>query len=148
MIKILFICKDNRSCSPMAAAYLKHRLDALGATDFEVTSCGLSTQHNDAVCEGAREALAAVGLEPLRIGVQAIQLFHVKTANLILCMTQEQQKRLEKKFVSAIGKTRPLMSIIQSERDVFEPRCQDTANHGHCLAMMRPALDALAERLA
>lgn len=148
MIKILFICKDNRSCSPMAAAYLKHRQDALGATDFEVTSCGLSTQRNDAVCTGARQALADIGLEPLRIGVQAVQLSHIKTANLILCMTQEQQKRLEKRFVSAIGKTRTLMSIIQSERDVFEPRSLDAVNHGHCLAMMRPALDALAERLA
>ena len=97
--------------------------------------------------QGARQALAALGLEPLRIGTQAVQLFHIKTANLILCMTQEQQERLEKKYVSAIGKTRTLMSIIQSDRDIFEPRSQDAANHGNCLAMMRPALDSLADRL-
>ena len=147
MIKILFICKNNRSCSPMAAAYLKHRLDTLRVADFEVTSCGLSTQRSETVCDGARQALAALGMEPLRIGTQAIQLFHIKTANLILCMTQEQQERLEKKYVSAIGKTRTLMSIIQSDRDIFEPRSQDAANHGNCLAMMRPALDSLADRL-
>ncbi|MDD4097610.1 MAG: hypothetical protein PHC30_02455 [Lentisphaeria bacterium] len=148
MIRILFVCKNNRSCSPMAAAYLKHRLEELGATDFEVTSAGFSAQRQETVCNGAREALEALGLEPLRIGTEALQLFMIKSASLILCMTSQQQELLEKKYPSAVGKTRTLMSVIHSERDIFEPRSTDAANHGHCLTLMRAALDALAERLA
>lgn len=148
MIHLLVICKDNCSCSPMAATYLQHRLDQLAAGKFQVDSAGLFTTRRASVSDGARAVLGELGLEPLRIGTQAVQLAHLKMADLVICMSESQQSYLEKKFPACLGKVRPVLSFSNSDREVFEPRQRDVNSHRHCLAMMKPALEALAERLA
>jgi len=71
----------------------------------------------------------------------------LKSADLVLCMTRDQQQHLEKNYLSARHKTKTLMSILKQDQDVFDPCNQGLERFRQCLAMMKPALRALAERL-
>ena len=81
------------------------------------------------------------------MGVQELNAKLVKSAELILCMTRDQEREIKKKFVAARNKTKTLMSILREERDVFDPNKQELERYRACLAMMEPALRALVERL-
>ena len=144
---ILFVCGTNRRRSPMAAAYMKRRLEEAGISGVNVASAGIHTRRQDMVDRGAVDALAKIGLEPLHLGVHQLTPKQANSASLIVCMTSDQQTDVEKKIPTVARKLRTLLSIINSDRQVFDPKENDVGGHARCLDLMRPALDALAERL-
>lgn len=144
---ILFVCGTNRRRSPMAAAYFKRRLAEIGVTGVGVESAGIHTRRQEMVDRGAVDALANIGLEPLQLGVRQLTPKQANCASLIVCMTSDQLAAVEKKIPTVARKLRTLLSIINSNRQVFDPKENDVGGHARCLDLMRPALDALAERL-
>ena len=91
--------------------------------------------------------LAERGLEPRRLGVQLLTPKLIKSSELILCMTSNQEKELLTRFVSARNKTRTLMSILREETDVFDPNHLPLEKFRACLDMMEPAIRELVQRL-
>jgi protein-tyrosine-phosphatase len=144
---ILFVCGNNRRRSPLAAAYFQRRLQEFGLDRIHTESAGLRTRRQDMIDRGAVDALAKIGLEPLQLGVRQLSPKQANSASLILCMTSDQATELEKKIPSAARKVRTLLSIVDSDGQVFDPRENDLGGHARCLDLMRPALDALVERL-
>lgn len=142
---IVFVCGSNRSRSPMAAAYFAKLLRDREVTDVEVASAGLKAPHGETVCWEAREALRRKGLEPLIVGTTQLLPKMIKTASLLVCMTDAQREQAESMFVSAKGKIRTLLSIVNSQKPIVEPVKGDLQSHINCLERMIPALEALAD---
>ncbi len=147
MTLILFVCGNNRSRSPMAAAYVQSRLKAMGNTDIQVASAGLHTRRQDMVRDAAIEALKAIGAEPIQVGTTQLLPKLVKSSSLILCMTEKQLEEILAVFPSAKSRTRTLMSLIGSDYSIPDPLGDDLQKHVVCLKTMRPALDALLEKV-
>ena len=143
MTHILIVCNYNRSVSKMASAYLAEKLKG---ADFEVTDAGMSVRKGDRISHGAVEALSQNCLFTERTGCTGVTLKEIKLADLILCSTEELVRKLTDSFHSARGKTLHLMTYAPARRDVFEPQ-KETASHLQCLNMMKPGLDAIAEKL-
>ena len=148
MSVIVFVCGSNRARSPMAAAYFNKLLKDRNVNDVEVCSAGLKAPHGETVCWEAREALHRLGLEPLAVGATQLLPKLVRTASLIICMTEDQKEQAESMFPSAKGKTRTLMSVIDSHRPIAEPEKGSLQRHIDCLNMMRSALEKLADMIA
>lgn len=150
MPNILFVCQTNQTASPMAAAYLEHKLKELGkASDYQISSAGLKVRHGASVCQGAREALAELGLKPLHIGAVLLSYKQAHPADLIVCTTEEVRDAVLDQFRFAERKTVLLLPMAGgNKRNVFEPRQNSVELNRQCLEMMKPALDAIAQRLA
>ncbi len=147
MPRILFVCGSNRSRSPLAAACFKKIAEDAGVTDLVVDSAGLRSNPRQMICQEVSEVLAAEGLQPLQLGVRQVLPKHIKSADLVICFTSDQQEQLENTFLSAKRKTRTLMSILRSDAEIFDPAKGGTEKFQQCLEMMRPALNTLAQRL-
>lgn len=145
---ILFVCGTNRRRSPMAAAYFQRRLTELGVSGVSAQSAGIRARRQEKIDRGAVAALAELGLEPQQLGVRQLTPKQANGASLIVCMTSDQLAEIGKKIPTAAHKVRTVLSIIDSDRQVFDPKENDVGGHARCLNLMRPALDALAERLS
>ena len=148
MPNLLFVCSSNRTRSPLAAALFAHFAKEGGLSDWTVDSAGLRAQHGVRIAENVDAVLATRELQPLRMSTQVITAKLIKSSDLILCMTRDQEKELTKKFVSARNKTKTLMSILREDTDVFDPNKGDLERYESCVAMMEPALKTLVERLS
>lgn len=134
----------------MAAAWFRHLLDEAGVKGYEVDSAGLRTAYHGNIAPEVEQALAAEcpGVVPMRIGSQPLQPKLIKSADLLVCMTDDQLSEIKKKFISAANKTITLMSVLHQDKDVFDPNKQPLQRFVDCLNMMKPALKELAERIA
>ncbi len=144
---ILFICGSNHSRSPLAATFLQYLAQEKGCADISAVSAGLNTRNGEPLCPEVSELMAEYQCRPTPGGTRQLQAKMLKSADLVLCMTREQQQRLEKNYPSARNKTKTLMSILKREQDVFDPRNEGLERFRQCLAMMKPALQELLERL-
>ena len=147
MPRILFVCGSNRSRSPLAAACFKKIAEDAGVAELIVDSAGLRTNPREMICQEVSEVLAEEGLQPLQLGVRQVLPKQIKSADLVICFTSDQQEQLENTFLSAKRKTKTLMSLLHSDAEIFDPIKGGTKKFQQCLRMMRPALDALAQRL-
>ena len=62
-------------------------------------------------------------------------------------MTENQLAEILAVFPSAKNRTRTLMSLIGSDFSIPDPMGEDLQKHAACLKTMRPALDALLEKV-
>ncbi len=147
MANILFVCSSNRSRGPLAAAYFQHLAIVTGINDLSVYSVGIRTRAKELICPEVEQLLAEYNLKPQQVGTTQLLPKMLKGADLILCMTSDQQEYLEKKFISARHKTKTLMGILKLEKDIFDPCNEGLDRFRQCLEMMKPALQTLAERL-
>ncbi len=145
MRSILIVCHSNMIASKMAAAYLASRLRELGGQGFGVFSAGMDVRRGSRMPKAAVEALGRMGLEAPGIRTVQVGLKEIRAADLILCATGEIVKRLTSSFISARGKT-VILSSLTDRRDVYDPR-PVVENCMNCLMMMKPSLDAVADRL-
>ena len=150
MVRILFVCESNRIASKMAAAYLAGKLKSLGATDFDVQSAGLRVRKGDGMPTVAQQVITELGYDCGWMSSKQLDLKEVRSAELIVCLSGAVLKKVSDDFFSARGKIIHLMTQLperpETLRDIFEPR-SNLESCRNCLAMMRPALDNMAERL-
>lgn len=150
MVNILFVCESNRIASKMAAAYLAGKLNSLGATDFNVQSAGLRVRKGDGMPPAAQQVITELGYDCGRLGAKQVDLKDVRSSELIVCLSEAVLKKLTDDFFSARGKAIHIMTQLpdrpENLRDVFEPR-SNVESCRNCLAMMRPALDNMAEKM-
>ena len=147
MPRVLFVCSSDRTRAPLAAALFQKTAAQEGLDDCPCASAGLRAQHGQHIAPEVEKVLAERGLEPRRLGVQLLTPKLIKSSELILCMTSNQEKELLTRFVSARNKTRTLMSILREETDVFDPNHLPLEKFRACLDMMEPAIRELVQRL-
>ena len=147
MPNLLFVCSSDRTRGPLAAACFQYLAKVGQLEDWNVASAGLHAHHGQMIAAEVREALAEIHLEPLKIGVQELSPKLIKSSDLILCMTSNQEDEITSRFISARSKTKTLMSVAGSSADVFDPNKLGIEKFRQCLQMMWPALEQLVERL-
>ncbi|MFA6816759.1 MAG: hypothetical protein WCS73_10755 [Lentisphaeria bacterium] len=147
MPKILFVCNNNRSRSPMAAAYFAKVGELAGIKELEVVSAGIWGRPEEMIDPKAVKALNYEKLEPQRLGCTLLTLKVIRSSDLILGMSEEITENVRNRFVSAKRKTKNLMSMVGLNTGVFDPHGGNLERYLQCLNMMKPALDELAERL-
>ncbi|MBR4675821.1 MAG: hypothetical protein IKP00_15285 [Victivallales bacterium] len=150
MVHIIFVCESNRIASKMAAAYLAGKLKSLGATEFDVQSAGLRVRKGDGMPPAAQQVITELGYDCGWLGAKPLDLKDVRASDLIVCLSAAVLKKVSDSFFSARGKLIHIMTQLPNRpetlRDVFEPR-SNLESCKNCLAMMRPALDNMAEKL-
>lgn len=147
MTEILFVCTTNRAVSPIAAAYFADAVAAAGCTaGFTVVSAGLNARRGVSVPEATRRFLAERGIPLLAVGCRQLTQKDIRTADLVVATSSVVAERLKDDFHAKPDKLLLLMALVDSKRDVFEPRSTRESN-SQCLDMMKPALDYLLKRL-
>lgn len=133
----------------MAAAMFDDFARRVGLTTMQVQSAGLRADARQMLPEAVTLTLADMGLRPLQLGLRQVQPKMLKSADLIICFTSNQLTELERGYPPARGKCKTLMSLISTDREVFDPgNGSDLQKFKRCAEMMRPALQSLAESLA
>lgn len=149
MPAVLFIDNAGRSCAPIAAAlFAQLAKKADMGEEWSADSAGLYARHGQMIAAEVRTVLEEAGCEPLRIGAQELTPKLVKSADLLLCMTEQQEKEISRRFISSRNKLKTLMSVMRDDADVFDPSRQGVEKFRVCVRMMQPAIEVLVERLA
>lgn len=148
MPSVLFIDNSGKSCAPIAAALFDRLAKEREMPEaWSADSAGLFARHGQMIAAEVRTVLAEAGCTPLRIGVQELTPKLVKSATLLLCMTENQEDEISRRFISSRNKLKTLMSVMRSDADVFDPVRRGVEGFRACREMMLPALEELIERL-
>lgn len=132
----------------MAAAYFHAIAEKNCPGEFTVSSAGLKIKSRLGVLQEVEKLLQEESIHVLRIATNPIGLKQIRAADLVICMTNSQCDYLQNSFPSAKEKIRTLMSILGSDKEIFEPAKLSLFNIRRCFSIMRPALTALFEALS
>lgn len=140
---ILVLCHGNVCRSPLAEAYLKHRLN--GQTHkIAITSAGLDTQHGRPAHPFAVDVGVQSGLflgTHLSVPVDRAQ---INRADLILVMDDGQREQVINRFPDAKIKTIPLGYFCQgTPSDIADPFFGSPEEFRTCLGLIKSACDDL-----
>ena len=94
-MKILFVCTGNTCRSPMAETVTKAVFKNKGI-DADVESRGMYAQEGEPASEYAKLAMANYGLSLDEHTAKNITADDIKSADLILTMTQSHKRALER----------------------------------------------------
>jgi protein-tyrosine phosphatase len=144
---ILVVCKGNICRSPLAEAYLKHRVEKHGLP-IVVESAGLETSFG----KTAHPLAQLVGTQggSCSASMQRNQLHkeQVERADMILVMEWRQRRRVLKLYPQAKQKVFLLRQFYdQSVREVADPYSGTLEDFQTCFSMIKQACDVLVMQM-
>ncbi|HAL91859.1 MAG TPA: low molecular weight protein arginine phosphatase [Verrucomicrobia bacterium] len=117
--KVLVVCTGNSCRSPMAAGWLNQKLAGKG---WGAESAGVAAWGGSPASPEAVEAMREVGIDISGHRSRALTKPLVDEASVILAMTEEHRREIERRFPEAQGKTYLLNSFgLGKARDVADP---------------------------
>lgn len=102
---ILMVCRGNICRSPMAEGYFIHQLQSLNRSDITVTSAGITALVDQPADAHALEMMQQHGVDITKHRARQLTEELVRSASLILVMSDSQQRIVTKEFSFAKGKT-------------------------------------------
>ncbi len=130
MKDVLFVCTGNICRSPMAEAFF-NALAARRGLPARARSAGLSPVLDRATEIAARVA-GEYGVDLHGHRSQPLDRASVARADLILTMTGEQRRWVEKLFPEAQGKTFTLLGYVGERGDIADPYGESLAVYREC----------------
>lgn len=125
--RILVICIGNICRSPMVEYFLKQQYPHL-----QIESAGIAGMVGHAADEKASLCMQSLGIDMSPHVARKLNAEMIKQADLVLVMSQNQQKHLEQTWPFAKGKTfrlghwqaRNIADPYQHDQAVFDDTCQ------------------------
>ena len=144
---ILVVCKGNICRSPLAEAYLKHRVEK-HALPIVVESAGLETSFGKAAHPLAQVVGTQGGLLLTKHATQPLHKEQVDRADIILVMEWRQRRRVLKLYPQAKRKVFLLRQFYdQSVREVADPYSGTLEDFQTCFSMIKQACDVLVMQM-
>lgn len=144
---ILVVCKGNICRSPLAEAYLKHRVEKHGLP-IVIESAGLETSFGKAAHPLAQVVGTQGGLLLTKHATQPLHKEQVDRADMILVMEWRQRRRVLKLYPQAKQKVFLLRQFYdQSVREVADPYSGTLEDFQTCFSMIKQACDVLVMQM-
>lgn len=142
---VVFVCTGNSCRSPMAAAgfdrYCRRRNLKVEVVSAGIEPAGIVSKH-------AIDALARFGIKPLTLKTRRLDAVLVHRADLIVAMTHAHVEWIRREFPEAADNTHTLSDFDHFHGDVPDPIGTGLDTYMQVFEIMKPNLEALAERLA
>ena len=117
--KVLVVCTGNSCRSPMAEGWLNQKLAGKG---WIAASAGVAAWGGAPPTPEAVEAMREIGVDISAHRSRALSRQMVAEANVVLAMTEEHRREIERRFPEARGKTFLLNGFGLGEaRDIADP---------------------------
>jgi ribose 5-phosphate isomerase B len=145
---ILFICTGN-TCRSVIAEYLfKKLIQESHLEEFTCSSSGVHVIPGVGVSKYTRELLEREGIDASKYEAQMFDLKKVKEAYLVLAMTLQHKKFLEK-LAPLEGKIFTLREYVGDEEfDIYDPLGSSIEGYETCFREIKTALKKLVTILA
>ena len=144
---ILVVCKGNICRSPLAEAYLKHRVEKHGLP-IVIESAGLETSFGKAAHPLAQVVGTQGGILLTKHATQPLHKEQVDRADMILVMEWRQRRRVLKLYPQAKQKVFLLRQFYdQSVREVADPYSGTLEDFQTCFSMIKQACDVLVMQM-
>lgn len=132
----VFVCSGNTSRSPMAQAICNDAiakrlgvpLEALESFGIKAVSAGLNAHPGEPLTAEAEQALSAIGLATIEHRSGNLTKGLAQRAEVIFCMTGEQQRALTAMFPEAASK----IHCLQAPGDIADPNGKGMAAYLDC----------------
>ena len=124
--RVLFVCTGNTCRSPMAAAILNALAKKGGEERFLATSAGLFASEGESMSEGAKHALATLGVEVPCHTARNVSDALVDEADVIVGLTATHAMQLTLRYPHAATK------ISTLPMDINDPYGADDATYLAC----------------
>lgn len=148
MREVLFVCTGNTCRSPMAELYFNDYCHRCGIGDLTGCSAGIMAFAGDLISDGARQVMEQFGIASCHFRSRRLSPYMVDQAEIIVPMSLSHLKILNDCCPLAADKTHLLLEFSGVAESVPDPYGGDILHYQKTFAMMRPALEMLAESLS
>ena len=142
-MRILFVCTGNSCRSPMAELYFNSEVQKRNIAGLEALSAGVAAFPGDTISVNAASVMAENAIASEGFRSRRFTPFLADECDLIVCMGESHRNAVLAAYPVCKDKVCLLM-----DGDVPDPFGGDVDCYRKVFAKMRPALDALIERIS
>ncbi len=148
-MKVLVVCSGNICRSPMAAAYLRRRLNRSGMEHVVVASAGTLGINGSPASEDAIRAMSEIGVDLEAHRSRGVSAADVQASDLIVAMERDHLEALADRFPDGHG-SRFLLRAFEAGAqpasdapDLEDPICEPIEMYRKQLEVIRTCVDHL-----
>ena len=142
MLHVVIVCTGNTCRSPMAEILLKNKIKENNLhQQIAVSSAGIAVWKEGYASEGAQEAMNLRGFDAASHRSRQLLLEDIRTADLLLTMTQNHKEAVLNAMPDAQTKVYTLAEFAGEDGDVSDPYGGNSAIYERCAEEIEKMLE-------